>query len=110
MFSGFAVSATPIGDIKKQDSLRYPLFPRKSDKSGWKHSKIRDSVKQVHEYAVFHSQDFSTKGLRVRDIQCWKKLIDYFTNAKTIETIKLGTPPGRVDDAKIVAKVFIDRL
>jgi hypothetical protein len=109
-FSSFAVSANPSGDLKKPDLLKFSLYPRKSDKSGWKHSKIRDSVKQVHEYAIFRSADFSLKGLRVRDMECWKKLINYFTNSKALETIRLGTPPGRVDDAKIAAKVYIDKL
>ena len=107
-FTSFAISATPSGDPKKPDLLKYSLYPRKSDKSGWKHSKIRDSVGQTHEYALFKSADSSLKGLRVRDMECWEKIIYYFTNSKTIETIRLGTPPGRVDDQKISAKVYID--
>ena len=109
-FSAFAISANPIGDLKKTELLKFSLFPRKSDNSGWKHSKIRDSVKQIHEYALFTTPDFSLKGLRVRDVECWKKVINYLSNSRTIESIKLGTSPGRVDDAKIAAKIYIDKM
>ncbi len=32
------------------------------------------------------------------------------SSIKTVDTIKLGTAPGRVDDVKIVAKIFINKL
>ena len=51
-----------------------------------------------------------SKGLRVRDMECWKKLINYLTNSEALETIRLGTPPGREYDAKIAASPYIDKL
>ena len=43
-------------------------------------------------------------------MECWKKLINYLTNSEALETIRLGTPPGREYDAKIAASPYIDKL
>jgi hypothetical protein len=59
---------------------------------------------------LFSSAESKNKGLRVSNLECWKKLIGYMSSIKTVDTIKLGTAPGRVDDVKIVAKIFINKL
>ncbi len=106
-FGSFAVSAQPVGNMTVDPaSVKYPLYPERPDKAGWKHSKIRDLLRNLtFDHSIYFSTNTTDNGYRVVDFSCWKNFITFLNGVSKPQTIKLGMKPGRVDDVKIIGKV-----
>ncbi len=106
-FEKFAISAKPIGNwTLEPETLKYPLYPERPDKAGWKHSKVKDLLKDaVFDHSIHYAVNNTDNGYRVNNFTCWSNLVQFFNNVTQSEQIELGKKPNRVDEVKIVGKL-----
>jgi hypothetical protein len=88
------IGLAPIGDVKlAADLAKYSLYPKIMDQPGFSDTKIEDLIfKKTTSASIYFSDQYTDSGIRVMQSQCWRDLINLFSNpiikAETVLVVK----------------------
>ena len=114
IFFNLGIGQTPIGDAKsaQQELLKYLLYPKTINQTGFNDTKIEDTIfKKTFSYSLYFSKQYADSGIRVMQSQCWKDLINLFSNTmikgETISIVKQNKVDSVVGGVKILGSISL---
>jgi hypothetical protein len=61
---------------EKPEDVRFPMYPLKSDKSGFLDSTVINSkTNQTSTYSLFFSPLITDSGLKIKEPTCWNQMM-----------------------------------
>jgi hypothetical protein len=100
---GIGIWKEPNGEMK------FRLIPRKMDDSAWVKDYVKvDGVKKY--FSMFYSEHIEDFGLKVKDSDCFEKVVDLFKSSPRHETIYIENKTDDESVAVIVGDlIFVNR-
>jgi len=82
------------------------------NQTGFNDTKVEDPIfKKTFSYSIYFSKQYTDSGFRVMQLQCWKDMINLFTNTmikgETITIVKQNKGDNVVGDVKILGYASI---
>lgn len=87
----FGIGSIPDAEkISKLESFKYFLYPRASDKKNYMNSAVPSNGSFI-ELFLYYNETSSLSGIRISNLKCYKKLVNFFTKSTYNHLVKLKT-------------------
>ncbi len=101
----FAIAISEESKLEEKQ-IKYSLYPRKLDNSAWTTNVVLDN-ETPYKISLFQSEKITDKGLRVRDIECFNRIIELFKVSKRYELAYLRSDLTVKPTIRIIGEMYI---
>ncbi len=107
-FNFYAISASPVGDITKPESVKFSVYPEMLEERGWLNSTFFEpTTKKTYTYSLYSGPETTDRGFRVSNSTCFTELVNLFTSMTSNETIVIGRATEKIGQADVVGGILL---